>query len=250
MTPIQGDWTISSIGLPALVLRKIYFDNARKLLARSLPLPTVRARKISLDFRPNGSLEEPVWQTTQPVRLECASRDYSAQPDLSTSVRVLWSAEYLYLGYECPYTQLTTFEPAQLDRERYDMQKANVSLWDRDVVEAFINADPQNLRHYTEYQVAPSNEKLDLTLHLPERDFAWSSGFQSAVKLDPQAKVWTCEIRIPLKALSDTQPATGTRWRLNFFRCDRANKAFLAWSPTLTGSFHVPEKFGVLEFAE
>jgi predicted TIM-barrel fold metal-dependent hydrolase len=37
MTPIQGPWTISGIGLPASVLRKIYFDNARKLLARSLP---------------------------------------------------------------------------------------------------------------------------------------------------------------------------------------------------------------------
>jgi hypothetical protein len=37
MTPIQGDWTISSIDLPAPVLRKIYFENARKLLARSLP---------------------------------------------------------------------------------------------------------------------------------------------------------------------------------------------------------------------
>jgi predicted TIM-barrel fold metal-dependent hydrolase len=37
MTPIQGNWTISGIGLPAGVLRKIYFENARKLLARSLP---------------------------------------------------------------------------------------------------------------------------------------------------------------------------------------------------------------------
>jgi len=37
MTPIQGRWTISGIGLPASVLRKIYFENARKLLARSLP---------------------------------------------------------------------------------------------------------------------------------------------------------------------------------------------------------------------
>jgi predicted TIM-barrel fold metal-dependent hydrolase len=37
MTPIQGSWTISGIGLPATILRKIYFDNARKLLARSLP---------------------------------------------------------------------------------------------------------------------------------------------------------------------------------------------------------------------
>jgi len=37
MTPIQGRWTISGIGLPASVLRKVYFDNALKLLARSLP---------------------------------------------------------------------------------------------------------------------------------------------------------------------------------------------------------------------
>jgi hypothetical protein len=37
MTPIQGNWTISGIGLPPSVLRKIYFENARKLLARSLP---------------------------------------------------------------------------------------------------------------------------------------------------------------------------------------------------------------------
>jgi predicted TIM-barrel fold metal-dependent hydrolase len=37
MTPIQGRWTISGIGLPAAVLRKVYFDNARRLLARSLP---------------------------------------------------------------------------------------------------------------------------------------------------------------------------------------------------------------------
>jgi len=36
MTPIQGRWTISGIGLPASVLRKVYFENARRLLARSL----------------------------------------------------------------------------------------------------------------------------------------------------------------------------------------------------------------------
>jgi predicted TIM-barrel fold metal-dependent hydrolase len=36
MTPIQGRWTISGIGLPVEVLRKVYFENARRLLARSL----------------------------------------------------------------------------------------------------------------------------------------------------------------------------------------------------------------------
>ena len=37
MTPIQGDWKISAIGLPVPVLRKVYFENARRILARSLP---------------------------------------------------------------------------------------------------------------------------------------------------------------------------------------------------------------------
>jgi hypothetical protein len=36
MTPIQGDWTISAVGLPASVLAKIYFGNATKLLAKPL----------------------------------------------------------------------------------------------------------------------------------------------------------------------------------------------------------------------
>jgi hypothetical protein len=39
MTPIQGDWTISGIALPNDVLKKIYFGNARRILAHALPPP-------------------------------------------------------------------------------------------------------------------------------------------------------------------------------------------------------------------
>ena len=56
--------------------------------------------------------------------------------------------------------------------------------------------------------MAPTNEKLDLKLNLPERDFEWRSGFQSATKVG--AGVWTCEMRIPLKALGGSQ-ARGRR---------------------------------------
>ena len=249
MTPIQGDWTISSIGLPASVLRKVYFDNARKLLARSLPRPVVRARHISQDFNPDGELDEPVWRTARAVVMEYSSADYAARPDMATTIRVLWSNDALYLAYECPYTKLTVFEPLLTDKERHG-QERGTSLWDRDVVEAFIGSDRQNLRHYSEYEVAPTNEKLDLVLDAGQSDFEWSSGFQTAVKIDKPARRWTCEMRIPLKSLAADTPKAGTQWRLNFFRCDRANKAFLAWNPALTGSFHAPEKFGVLEFVE
>jgi hypothetical protein len=248
MTPIQGDWTISSIGLPAPVLRKIYFDNTRKLLARSLPAPVVKAARLDRDFALTGDLGHAAWQKAEPAWIEYESRNYTAQPELATAVHVLWSDRYLYLGYKCPCTRLTMFEPAEFDQERIG-PKEGTALWDRDVVEAFIGSDPQNIRRYTEFEVAPSNERLDLTLDLPERDFAWSSRFQSTVKLNRRAKVWTCEMRIPLEALADTKPKPGTRWRLNLYRCDRAHKAFLAWNPTLRGTFHAPERFGTLEFA-
>src|SRR6266568_3371350 len=80
MTPIQGDWTISSIGLPASALRKVYFDNARKLLARSMPLPVVKAARVEKDFEMDGSLVNAAWRKAQPARMEYESRDYTARP--------------------------------------------------------------------------------------------------------------------------------------------------------------------------
>jgi len=130
-------------------------------------------------------------------------------------------------------------------------------------VEAFIGSHFEDIGRYTEYEIAPTNEKLDLTVHLKpessprvsrekpapdERDFDWSSGFESAIKTNEQAHIWTAEVRIPLSKLSNSKPQPGTRWRLNLYRCDRAHNAFLAWNPTLQGSFHTPERFGTLVF--
>lgn len=250
MTPIQGDWTISSIGLPDAVLRKIYFDNARKLLARSLPAPVLHARHISQDFALDGSVENPLWETAPPATLDQSSSDGAVQASVETQVRSLWSDKYFYLRYECPFTKLTIFTPTQ-PTKRFGTGTRRNSLWDRDVVEAFIGTDPTKPRRYAEFEVAPTNERLDLMVtNLPEKDFEWNSGFESTVRVDPKAHVWTCEIRIPVTALSGRTPKAGTQWRINLFRCDRAQKAFLAFRPTLTESFHAPERFGWVQFEE
>jgi predicted TIM-barrel fold metal-dependent hydrolase len=243
MTPIQGDWTISSIGLPAPVLRKIYFDNARKLLARSLPPPVARAARITQDFELDGELKEAAWQRASPAWVEYGSLKYDARPEVATSVRVLYSDQFIYFGWECPFTKLTVFDTPSADRER-------LGLWDRDVVEVFVGSDWQNINRYAEYEVAPTNERLDVLLNLPEKNFGWDGRAQSAVKVDKKRKVWTVEWRMPLEVLSSAKPAPGTRWRLNLYRCDKASNAYLAWSPVLKSSFHTPEKFGVLEFGE
>lgn len=239
MTPIQGDWTISAIALPAEVSRKIYFDNAAKLLARSLPRPVMQAPALAIDFKPDGRLDDSAWAAAAPVRLEYQSSDASARPALSTSVRALWSREFLYLAYEMPFTALTVFATPGAEER--------LGLWDRDVVEAFIGTDAAKPTRYSEYEWAPTGEQLDLMVDLPERDFPWSSGMESAVSVDETAKVWRVEVRIPMKALSATAPTAGTRWRLNLYRHDAASRSGLAFSPTLTGTFHTPERFGWLE---
>lgn len=244
MTPIQGDWNVSSIDLPPDVLRKIYFDNARRLLVRSLPFNTVRAVRCEQDFVPEGHLKNPAWKQAPVFRLEQQTQDGRARQELSTSCRALWSDRFLYLSFECPYTTLTDFGPRQAE-ERIRPPNA---LWDRDVVEAFVGADPQNPNHYTEYEWAPNGDALDLRLRRPESDFVWSSGMEWAVTVDARNKVWRVETRIPLTAFGSKAPTAGTRWRLNLYRIDRAQKAFLATNPTLNGSFHTPERFGWIEF--
>lgn len=242
MTPIQGDWNISSIALPPSVLRKIYFDNARRLLARSLPLPNMSASRIPQDFTPDGALSNPAWRSATPVRLEYTLRDASPRPDLSTTVRCLWSPTSLYFAFQAPYTQLTVFQPPSPTKR--------LGLWDRDVVEVFLGADHNNINRYAEFEVAPTNERLDVTIDLPNKNFDWNSGFASAVRIDTAAHLWTAEIRIPIASFSSKPPAPNTRYRLNLFRSDRANNAFLAWSPTLTPSTHTPSRFGNLLLAD
>ncbi len=240
MTPIQGDWTISSIALPPAVLRKLYFDNARRVLARSFPLPVAVATRIARDWVPDGTLDEAEWLKAVPARVEYVSRDAAARPELSTAVRVLWSERFLYLAYECPYTEIRVFSPVQ--------EEERIGLWENDVVEAFIGPDPERPGSYTEYEWAPNGERLDLKLELPDKDFEWSSAMESAVQIDEASRIWRVEVRIPWAAFGGGAPDAGERWRINFYRHDKASGAGLAWSPTLTGTFHEPARFGWLEF--
>lgn len=242
MTPIQGNWTINSIKLPTDVLRKVYFENAQRLLGKSLPLPYVKAVRMANDFEPDGRLDEAEWRNAIPARIERMTTDGSSRPELSTTLRVLWTEQYLYLGYVCPFTALSVFSPAQ-DAER-------IGLWENDVVETFIGTDPTKPGRYTEYEWAPNGEGLDLKIDVPEKDFPWSSKMEWKVGVDEPNKLWRVEIRIPVTSIAAKPPKAGEHWRINFYRHDKSNRAHLAWSLTYTQTFHTPERFGWIEFED
>ena len=144
--------------------------------------------------------------------------------------------------------------------ESKDTSKDYWQLWERDVVEVFLNPQPERLRHYYEFEVAPNNLWIDLEIDLekaPFNDPKWDSGFEHATQIDAQNHVWTCEMRIPVAAMKGTKPlAAGAEWRVNFFRMDgsgdHAQRRSLSWSPVQsdTHSFHSPWSFGVIRFVK
>lgn len=127
-------------------------------------------------------------------------------------------------------------------------------LYEEEVVEIFL--DPAgDLESYFEIEVNPLNAVCDLMLRRTRngcrKNFAWHcEGLQTAVRKSESA--WTVEMALPFDSLGPAQPAAGSIWRANFFRIDRPENSELelsAWSPPGRPLFHVPEKFGFLEFA-
>jgi len=168
-------------------------------------------------------------------------------------VASLWTPGYVYFAYHCRYESLNIYPGEDPAKERWE-------LWDRDVVEAFINPQPERFRHYYEFEVAPNNQWIDLEIDLtkkPMADAAWDSHFEHATKLDPEHKVWVMEMRIPVKSMNAHPIQPGDEWRLNLYRCDGPGhdeqRRFMSWSalpPGHDGSFHQPASFGIIKFVK
>lgn len=126
-------------------------------------------------------------------------------------------------------------------------------LYTEEVVEVFL--DPVgDAASYFEIEVNPLNAVLDLVLRRNRsgyrKDFAWQcEGLRTHVRREPAA--WTAELAIPFRSLAAEPARPGDKWRANFTRIDRPigiPRELTAWSPTGLANFHVPERFGVIEF--
>jgi alpha-galactosidase len=198
------------------------------------------------DFEPDADLEKSDWKNAIPVSLGPQGRF----PDAKTEVAALWSKSFVYFAFRSNYTELNMFEGK-------DGSVQTWGLWNRDVVEVFINPFPDRINQYWEFEVAPNNLWIDLAIDLdkdPFHDSGWYSGFQHATRIETRLARWDCEMRIPVSSMDVGEVLPGTEWRINFFRCDGlgddSKRRFLAWIPTLDESFHVPSRFGLIRFVE
>jgi hypothetical protein len=211
------------------------------------------SRFAAQDFVPDGNLAKPAWGVASWVEVERGAFDRVKFPESATEIASLWTPSYVSFAFRCKYTTLNVYEGG-------DPSKDFWSLWERDVVEVFVNPHPEHMRHYYEFEVAPNNLWIDLEIDLGKTPFGnakWESGFEHATHIDTQHHVWTCEMRIPVAAVNDAKPLeAAAEWRLNFFRADgpggEAQRRLLSWSPVKsdTHSFHSPWSFGVIRFVK
>jgi alpha-galactosidase len=214
---------------------------------------TMTSKFLAADFIPDGDLSKKVWKEAPHVMLDRDRSGHPTYPDSEVLVASLWTPDYVYFAYHCRYRSLNIYAGEDPAKERWE-------LWNRDVVEVFINPHPQNFRHYYEFEMAPNNQWIDLKIDLTKKemaDAAWDSHFEHAAKIDAERKVWVVEMRIPVKSMNANPIHPGDEWRLNLYRCDGpgddTQRRFMSWSalpPGNDGSFHQPASFGIIKFVK
>lgn len=231
-------------------------------------LPHYMCRKALSPIVVDGHLEEFAWQAAERIGRFTKVGDFR-KPDRSdltifhhTEAAMVWDEEYLYIGFACVDPDMWT-----------TMTQRDDPLWGEEVVEVFIDPDGDG-KEYAELEVNPLNAVVDLKVSAkPEGGVGWSSmewdieGLKTAVAVygtvnerEDRDQGWTVEIAIPWTGLKDIPPGItgppeeGAQWRINLYRIERpkdkkkVGDEYLAWSSVRILNFHVPERFGVVEF--
>ena len=193
------------------------------------------------------SLSHATWNDVPPNKIQHFWSGELAPSRRHAEARVCWSNEVLSARFVC-----TQREPLIVAETPITHQKT-LQLWDRDVCEIFLAPDVSNPAKYFEFEAAPTGEWLDLKILVTpdgrETDWDYQSGMR--VKTASGGESLTILIMIPWSD-SIPKPEAGTQWRVNLFRCvgPEEPSRYLAWRPTETPepNFHVPDKFGWLNF--
>lgn len=205
----------------------------------------------------DGKLDEAAWGKAAEVGpfVDVSSGVPNPRIPLQGSARLLWDAQFLYVGFDVKDPTI---------RGGFPTDAPDPHLWERDTVEIMIDPDGDgDNRDYYEIQINPQNLVFDSQFDDynkprggPAGPFGhqeWSAGLESAVVLrgtiddnNDKDEGYTVEARIPWKSFGKAKaspPASGDTWRMNFYAMQ--DNGGVAWSPILgMGNFHKASRFG------
>ncbi len=212
--------------------------------------PVYEVKRTAVPINVDGKLDDPAWAKAQPVGPFVNNRDGSPSP-LQTEAKVLYDDKFIYFSFRTVDDNIWA-----------TMTKRDEHLWEEEVSEVFLQADP-HYPDYIELEVNPLGAMLDIYLvdvrkPIPYDSWnpprlKWAVHVDGTVDGKPGDKEWTAEIALPLDDVvpaPHNPPQPGDRWRMNLYRVEQKPAvAGLAWSPTMKDDFHVPSMFGEIIFS-
>jgi len=207
--------------------------------------PLIESVHAEHDVVLNTDPASPFWQAAKAIYAEVDTRGH-ALPEYRTEIRTRWTSENIYFLFICPYKSLYLKPSPDTARETNE-------LWNWNVAEVFIGSDFKDIKRYKEFEVSPQNEwvDLDIDLHKPHHEdgWLWNSGFEHSARIDNRKHIWYTAMKIPFRALDTRPPTPGTTFRVNLFRTEGPPQDLkeIMWQPVMGNSFHVPERFGLLQ---
>ena len=213
------------------------------------PLPVYEVHRTGPAPKVDGKIDDPAW-TRAPVIRNFANNSDGSESSYKTEARVLYDDNFLYFAFR-----------AVDDNIWSTMKRRDQHLWEEEVVEVFLQADPSQ-PSYIELEVNPLGTMLDIYLLGPRKPLhyeSWNSEkLQWAVQVDGTVdgkagdSEWTCELALPMEDIVTAPhrpPRPGDHWRMNLYRAESLPKpASLAWSPTWEDDFHIPRRFDEIVF--
>lgn len=187
----------------------------------------------------DGIIEKEFWKEAKEVSL---SETLTGEaPKQATVAKLLYDDEYLYVGFVCVDDEIVA-----------EMTEYNDCIYDEEVVEIFLSTG-DDINQYTELEVSPINTLLHYYIRLVDQAPRGYARVEKVVETAVQQRgnLWSVEMRIPLKELTDKIVGSGTVWKGNLYRIDRretGDDEYSAWSPTKEIAFHRPQYFGEFVF--
>jgi alpha-galactosidase len=211
----------------------------------------IECKFIADEFAPDGDLHKTIWKSAYWEKFDRDAYTRVSYPQADTQIAGLWTNQNIYFCFRCKYSSLNMYEGEDPAKERWE-------LWNRDVVEIFINPEPDRVNHYYEFEVAPNNQWIDLEIDKtkdPFYDPVWSSGFEHSTRINSEEHYWACEMRISAASIGVREISLENEWRVNFFRADGlgddSQRRLMSWSAIPGGdTFHTPTCFGLIHFVK
>jgi hypothetical protein len=196
-----------------------------------IPLPSVKITQASGQINIDGNLDEPTWANATRVQL---AYDNLAEPaSVCTTALLSYDDKNLYVAFEA--------SEAQMDKLKATVSKRDGPTFYDDSVEVFLDPTMKR-REYYHLSTNTLGTRFDQKVLSPSWNGEWSTATRRG------ADKWTTEIAIPFATLSAPAPKPGAQWAINLTR-NRPIGAmqYLTWAVPY-GSFHNPDRFGVIEF--